>query len=156
MSSSRSRARRLDEINRALPERVSELAGLFLARSDPPVSWTDARVMQRLAAGPLRISELAGGEQISQPGITMLVNRIEERGWVQRRPDPSDGRAVLVELTDAGRAELAALGDGYAELLSKHMGDLSDRELDSLAEAVRILEDLIASLRLTLSQTDGR
>jgi DNA-binding MarR family transcriptional regulator len=156
VSPSRSRARRLDEINRALPERVSELAGLFLARSDPPVSWTDARVMQRLADGPLRISELAAGEQITQPGITLLVNRMVQRGWARRRPDPSDGRAVLVELTDGGRAELDTLGEGYAALLSEHMRGLSDREIDSLADAVRILEDLIASLRLTLPQADAR
>lgn len=52
--------------------------------------------------GPTRLTALTTTEQLTQPAITSLVSRLERDGLVERRPDPSDGRAVLVALTDAG------------------------------------------------------
>ena len=78
------RARQLDEIAEALPQRASALSQLFLTRSSVCVSRTEIGVMRRLADGPRRITELAAEERLSQPGITLLVNRLEDRGWVQR------------------------------------------------------------------------
>ncbi|MDT0345357.1 MarR family winged helix-turn-helix transcriptional regulator [Streptomyces litchfieldiae] len=67
--------------------------------------FTTLSVLDTLATrgSPMRLSELARTEQISQPGITQLVTRLEREGLVERRPDPSDGRAVLVHITEAGR-----------------------------------------------------
>ncbi|HZE05778.1 MAG TPA: MarR family transcriptional regulator, partial [Solirubrobacteraceae bacterium] len=96
------RRRQLDEIAEALPQRASALSQIFLTRSTMSVSRTETGVLRRLSEGPRRISELAAEEQVTQPAITLLVNRLEERGWVLRAADPSDGRAVLVGLTQAG------------------------------------------------------
>jgi DNA-binding MarR family transcriptional regulator len=57
-----------------------------------------------LRSGPLRLTALAEREAVSQPAMTGLVSRLQAAGLVARRADPSDGRAVLVELTAAGRA----------------------------------------------------
>jgi DNA-binding MarR family transcriptional regulator len=57
-----------------------------------------------LRSGALRLTALAEGEAVSQPAMTGLVSRLQAVGLVARRADPSDGRAVLVELTVAGRA----------------------------------------------------
>jgi DNA-binding MarR family transcriptional regulator len=66
--------------------------------------FTTLSVLDTLAnAGPMRLTELARTEQVSQPGITQLVTRLERDGLVERRPDPDDGRAVLVHITEAGR-----------------------------------------------------
>ncbi|AXK34047.1 MarR family transcriptional regulator [Streptomyces armeniacus] len=67
--------------------------------------FTTLSVLDTLAHGdgPMRLTELAGTEQISQPGITQLVTRLERDGLVERRPDPDDGRAVRVHITAAGR-----------------------------------------------------
>ncbi|MGV9881485.1 MarR family winged helix-turn-helix transcriptional regulator [Streptomyces sp. NPDC003006] len=67
--------------------------------------FTTLSVLDTLAFGgsPRRLTELTKTEQVSQPGITQLINRLERDGLVERRPDPSDGRAVLVHITDAGR-----------------------------------------------------
>jgi DNA-binding MarR family transcriptional regulator len=141
------RERQLDEIAQALPARVAELAHLFLQRADPAVSRADVSVMRRLALRPHRVTELAGEEQITQPGMTLLVNRMEERGWATRAPDPSDGRAVLVTLTRAGLRELQTLEQGYHAMLAAHMAALDDGEVQSLAHAVQVLDDLIAHLK---------
>jgi DNA-binding MarR family transcriptional regulator len=68
------------------------------------LSFTTLSVLDTLTSrGPTRLTKLARTEQISQPGLTQLVTRLEQDGLVERRPDPTDGRAVLVHITDAGR-----------------------------------------------------
>src|SRR5262252_3350784 len=53
---------------------------------------------------PQRLSELNRHVLLSQPALSRLADRLAERGLVQRRTDPADGRGVLLALTDAGRA----------------------------------------------------
>lgn len=137
------RRRHLEEIADGLPQRASALTQLFLTRSTVCVSRTEVGVLRQLASGPRRISELAADEHVSQPAITLLVNRLQERGWVLRAADPRDGRAVLVSLAAAGEEALARLREEYRVLLHQEMTALDDRELQTLADAVRILDELI-------------
>jgi DNA-binding MarR family transcriptional regulator len=140
------RERHLDEVAEALPERASTLSRLFLTRTTVCVSRTEVGVLRRLCAAPRRITELAADEHVTQPAITLLVNRLTERGWVRRVADPSDGRAVLVSLTDEGRAAFARLRAEYRALLHEEMATLDDREVETLAGAVEILDRLIARI----------
>jgi DNA-binding MarR family transcriptional regulator len=140
------RSRQLEEIAEALPQRASELSQIFLTRSSVCVSRTEVGVLRRLSAGPRRISELAADERVTQPGITLLVNRLQQRGWVQRAADPRDRRAVLVGLTPAGEDALARLRAEYRALLHEEMAGLHDHEVQTLACAVQILDDLIEKL----------
>jgi DNA-binding MarR family transcriptional regulator len=140
------RSRQLEEIAEALPQRASELSQIFLTRSSVCVSRTEVGVLRRLSAGPRRISELAADERVTQPGITLLVNRLQQRGWVQRAADPRDRRAVLVGLTPAGEDALARLRAEYRALLHEEMAGLRDHEVQTLARAVQILDELIEKL----------
>jgi DNA-binding MarR family transcriptional regulator len=56
-----------------------------------------------LRSGAQRLTALAECEAVSQPAMTGLVSRLHAAGLVKRRTDPSDGRAVLLEVTDMGR-----------------------------------------------------
>ncbi|HWE11513.1 MAG TPA: MarR family transcriptional regulator [Solirubrobacteraceae bacterium] len=140
------RRRHLDEIAEALPQRASELSQIFLTRSSVCVSRTEVGVLRRLSRRPRRISELAADERVTQPAITLLVNRLEQRGWVQRAADPRDRRAVLVGLTPAGKEALARLRAEYRALLHEEMEGLDDQEVATLARAVQILDGLIEQL----------
>ncbi|WP_350278242.1 MarR family transcriptional regulator [Kribbella sp. HUAS MG21] len=53
--------------------------------------------------GPLRLTALLATEQLKQPALTSLVAKLEQDGLVRREPDPTDGRASLLSLTDAGQ-----------------------------------------------------
>jgi DNA-binding MarR family transcriptional regulator len=55
----------------------------------------------------LRMTELANAAMLSSGGLTRLVGRLEERGFVQREQDTADARSFHATLTDAGRARLA-------------------------------------------------
>jgi DNA-binding MarR family transcriptional regulator len=141
------RSTQLDEIAEGLPQRSSALSRLFLTRTTVCVSRTEVGVLRNLRAGPRRITELAAEERVTQPAITLLVNRLEERGWVQRVPDPSDRRAVLVSLTPDGEAVFERLRAEYRALLHEEMASLDDEEVATLASAVEILDKLIARLK---------
>jgi DNA-binding MarR family transcriptional regulator len=75
-----------------------------------------------------------------------LVDRLQDRGWVQRTADPNDGRAVLVSLTVAGADALGALRAEYRAMLQQEMALLDDGQVDTLAGAVQILDQLIERL----------
>jgi DNA-binding MarR family transcriptional regulator len=102
--------------------------------------------MRKLSAGPRRITELAAEERVTQPAITLLVNRLQERGWVERIPDVSDRRAVLVSLTPDGHEVFERLRAEYRALLHEEMASLEDSEVETLAAAVAILDKVIDRL----------
>jgi len=137
------RDRHLDEIAEALPLRAATLSRLFLTRTSVAVSRTEVGVLYELSEQPRRITELAAREAVTQPAITLLVNRLEDRGWVRRGPDPLDGRAVLVEITPRGRETIERLRAEYRALLHEDMAALDDDDIETLARAVEILDGLI-------------
>ena len=140
------RRRQLEEISEALPDRTAALSRLFLARTSMGVSRIEVGVMRSLSAGPRRITDLAADESVTQPAITLLVNRLQERGWVTRVGDPTDGRAVLVSLTARGERALGHALAEYRTLLHDEMARLDDDEVRTLAEAVQILDRLVGQL----------
>jgi DNA-binding MarR family transcriptional regulator len=137
----------LDEIAEALPQRVAALSRLFLTSSRVHASRTEIGVLHSLRTHPRRISELAAVERVTQPAITLLVNRLEQRGWVQRIADPTDGRAVLVSLTDAGRQTVEQLRAEYRALCHEPMLSLDPGDVRTLAAAVGILDELLVAMR---------
>jgi DNA-binding MarR family transcriptional regulator len=145
------RGQRLDAIAEALPVRASAISRLFLTHTSLEVSRTETNVMRRLIRQPRRITDLASGEGVTQPAMTLLVNRLEDRGWLERETDPSDRRAVLVSLTPAGAATFDRLRAEYRALLHEEMAMLPDEDVAALARAVEILDTLIE--RLAVRQT---
>jgi len=86
--------------------------------------------------GPRRITALAAAESVSQPSMTQLVQRLEQRGLVARSSDPADGRAALVSLTDEGRAALAERRARGACRIATLLADLPAEDVLALSEAL--------------------
>jgi len=135
----------IDEVAEALPKRVAALTRLFLKRTG--ISRVEAGVLGAVRSGPRRITDLAEREGCTQPAITRLVDRLQERGWVVREPDPSDGRVVLVALTAEGQEMADRLRGLYREMLHGEMGKLAEEDVRVLARAVEVLDVLIAGLQ---------
>lgn len=154
-SVTRSRHHQIDEIAEALPQRATTITRLFIAHTNMRISRTEASVMRALSTRPRRISDLVAGEGLSQPGITLLVNRLQERGWVSREPDPSDRRVVLVTLTQHGHEVFNALRAEYRALFHEEMGTLEDEDVETLARAIEILDGLIERLQRPRDRTGG-
>jgi DNA-binding MarR family transcriptional regulator len=141
-----SRAQHLDEIAEALPKRAALLSRLFLRHTALDVSRTEIGVLQAASERPQRISDLAAGEGVSQPATTLVVNHLADRGWVVRQDDPTDGRVVLVEITDAGCDAFNNIRAQYRALLHEEMASLDDESVEVLARAVEVLDELIERL----------
>jgi DNA-binding MarR family transcriptional regulator len=140
------RSARLDEIAEGLPQRAAAISRLFLVNSSIKVSRTEAGVLAALSERPWRTTELAAREGVTQPAVTLLVKRLEARGWVRREPDPRDARANLISLTSAGMSALARLRAEYRALLHEEMATLADRDVETLAQATEVLDKLIEKL----------
>lgn len=98
-----------------------------------------------LTDGPLRISDLAEHEALSQPGMTTLVNRLEAGGLAERVPDPTDGRATLVRITDGGRALLSTRRADRTAALLAEFDRLGDADRAALIAALPAVEQLITA-----------
>ena len=68
-------------------------------------------VLQYLDDAGTRVSVLAERAQITKQSMAELVAHLERHGYVERVPDPADGRAKLVRATDRGRAVFAVARD---------------------------------------------
>ena len=93
-------------------------------------------------AGPLRITDLAEREGVSQPGMTMLVNRLAGEGYAQRFADPTDGRVALVRITAAGRHVLSERHAARAAALRAVIARLPIEHQVALGAAVDALHAL--------------
>jgi DNA-binding MarR family transcriptional regulator len=141
------RAQAIDTVAESLIPRASLAVRLLLRRSRRRVSRSEAGVLSAASGGPRRITELAEIEGVAQPTMTLLVKRLEERGWVTRERDPDDGRVVLVSLTEAGATALDELRADYRGALREHMLAMSDEEVAALVTATTALQRLNEALQ---------
>lgn len=88
---------------------------------------------------PQRMSDLHDHVLLSQPALSRLVDRLVDRGLVERTGDASDGRARRIGLTTAGRDLQRTIGRAHARDVSAAMSALTEDELTQLASLTRKL-----------------
>ena len=138
---------------RATAASLERLAAWIRAASRSAVSATTVTALDTLAReGAMRVTDLAAREGITQPGMTALVNRLTESGWAQKLSDPSDRRATLVRITDAGRAALAERRSARTEVLLSAIAELDPSHQKALLDAQDALDQLA---RLPLKNLAG-
>ena len=91
-----------------------------------------------------RATHLAARLGVSAPVLSRHIAELEELGLVHRRPDPDDGRAQLVALTDAGRAKLIEIEEHRVATLQEFLRDWSQHDAEGTA---KVLQKLSESLR---------
>jgi DNA-binding MarR family transcriptional regulator len=92
--------------------------------------------------GDLTVGELAALERVQPPSMTRKVNGLEDGGYVARRAHESDGRVVVVGLTDRGRQRVLDDRRRRDEWLARQLRDLTPEERDVLRAAAPILQSL--------------
>jgi len=114
-------------------------------RAEHGFSLAQGAVLGRLDRnGPATVSDLAAAERIRPQSMAQTVTDLQSDGLVARSPDPTDGRRILVALTDAGRATLAADRLKREGWLAKSIDEeLSAEEQHLLANAVPLMRRLL-------------
>lgn len=131
---------------RSLAAGINQLVLWLRRHTTPEFSSSTITALDRLRLeGPLRVSELAAREAMSQPGSTLLVNRLADAGYAERVPDPTDGRASLVRITSTGEAVLRRREDQRAEALRERMENLSEADRTLITAALPAIERLVAT-----------
>jgi DNA-binding MarR family transcriptional regulator len=124
----------------ALTERVQRA----LAAADlPPLSWYELLwAVKRSPTGRPRMSELAEWLTLSRGGITKLVDRLEEAGYLRRVPSADDRRSLQAELTPAGQRMLEEMHAACVGEVERHFATLTVEEAELITAA---LEKVTAS-----------
>lgn len=112
--------------------------GLAAAGYDD-ITPAQARVFQRIAAGGSRLTDLAEQAGVTKPTAGFLVDQLERAGYVERVPDPSDGRARLVKVAERGARSVEASRAIVAEIEAEWTAHLGERRM---AQLRRLLTDL--------------
>jgi DNA-binding MarR family transcriptional regulator len=123
-------------------DRLLEIAILLqddLARSFAGTGLTTARThllweLHRLGASTQQA--LAATLKVSPRNVTGLVDALESHGYLERRPHPTDRRALLVTLTDLGRQTMARMAADREQAAAQLVSDLSDSQLHQLRHAL--------------------
>lgn len=95
-----------------------------------------------LREGEMTVGALAARERVQPPSMTRTVSCLVDLGYAERVPHPSDGRQVVVRLTDAGRAAVLADRARRDEWLAVRLAELSAEERDVLRRAAPLLQRL--------------
>ncbi len=109
-------------------------ARLFREHGLTPSQYNILRIL-RGEGKPLPILEIASRTITVVPGITGLIDRLEQAGFVNRLRCEKDRRVIYVALTDHGTKTLAALDEPLVALHHKLLGHLSQAELKELDPA---------------------
>ncbi len=91
--------------------------------------------------GAIRLSDLSGRLHIAPRSATEVVDALESRGLVERRPDPSDRRATLAELTEHGTTVLRGIRAARGTEAERVFDRLSPADRDHLARILRQLQN---------------
>jgi len=114
-----------------LEQRLQEETGMLLADNEALLSIGHSDE-------PLRMSDIADRLVLSPGGATKVIDRLEQMGCVMRHPDPSDRRATVLELTEAGREAVgrnrSIIDAGLKAVWADHVSD----------EEAQILVDVMA------------
>lgn len=92
--------------------------------------------------GEMTVGELAATERVQPPSMTRIVNCLEEGGWVTRRPHDTDGRQVLVVISEHGIETLLADRARRDAWLAQRLRELTADERAVLRKAAPLLDRL--------------
>jgi DNA-binding MarR family transcriptional regulator len=118
---------------------VDKLAGLSPAR----LSALSVVVF----AGPQSLGALAAAERVAGPTMTRVVDGLAGAGLAERRPDPTDGRAVLIAATAAGESLMRAAAARRISAIAAAIESLPAPDQRRLTAAAGLLDQVAAAVR---------
>lgn len=129
---------------------LKDLNNAAIAASGLRLEAAGVHVLGRLALlGPVRLTELATALGLDPSSVSRQVSAVEKAGYVRREPDPSDGRATRLVLTEQGEAAAASVQEKRAQALKVLTRDWSDADHKELAALLaRLNHDLTTNAHL--------
>lgn len=117
------------------------LDGVFAPRGLTAQQYNVLRILRGAHPEPMQTMEIAERMIERTPGITRLLDRLENKGLVERRRRADDRRCVLRSITRKGLELLAALDEPVAEANREAMGTLSSAQTERLIELLDAIRE---------------
>lgn len=133
--------RRADPVTLEVVELIGDVVARFYedyeaAAGDHSLTGAQARLLSLLSLEPLPMRKLAQKLKCEPSNVTGIVDRLETRGLVERRPDPADRRVKLAAATDEGRRVARSLRESL-RFAREPLAGLSDDERLALRGMLR-------------------
>ena len=109
------------------------------ARGYEGLALAHIALLPHLDVDGTRVTTLAERAGMTKQGMGQLVLDLERRGYVERTPDPADGRALLVRFTEAGRRLLGEAVTVTREIEAHYAAVLGEQQMATLREALVVL-----------------
>jgi DNA-binding MarR family transcriptional regulator len=137
--------RRPDALTMEVVELIGDVVARFYAdyeeaAGEHALTGAQARLLSLLSLEPLPMRKLAQKLKCEPSNVTGIVDRLESRGLVERRPDPADRRVKLAAATEDGRRVAQDLREGL-RFAREPLAGLSDEERQSLRDLLRRMLD---------------
>ncbi|MFN8031826.1 MAG: MarR family transcriptional regulator [Mycobacterium sp.] len=129
---------------RLLREFRDDLAEPRAAAGYGDVREPHLQIFGNIRVGGIRLTELADRAQLSPAATSELVNNLTELGYLTRRPDPADGRAKLIDLTDRGRRLMAVAGERVADIEQRWSAVVGAKNFAQMCRTMQRLLDELA------------
>jgi DNA-binding MarR family transcriptional regulator len=112
------------------------------------LTWPEISALARLdRGGPTTASALAKLEQISPQSMGATLGALEERGLLERRPDPLDGRQAVISVTEAGQLALGSRRSARTDQLARALATgFTNAELRQLMAVAPLIDRLAQSI----------
>ena len=135
------KTRRSDPVTMEVVELIGDVVARFYqdyeeAAGDHRLTGAQARLLSLLSLEPLPMRKLARKLKCEPSNVTGIVDRLETRGLVERRPDPADRRVKLAAATDEGRRVARSLRESL-RFAREPLAGLSDEERLALRGLLR-------------------
>ena len=127
-----------------IPYRAMEAATIDgLARAGyTDMTVAQARIAARIDPGGSRVTRLAEAAQVTKQTAGFLVEQLERAGYVERVPDPTDGRARLVKLAARGHAAREEVLPALAEVEAHWLAHIGPERMAQLRETLTMLREI--------------
>ncbi|MGG6238601.1 MarR family winged helix-turn-helix transcriptional regulator [Nodosilinea sp. AN01ver1] len=109
----------------------------------PHLSLSQLRVLYFLRRrSQSSLSEVADYLDVTRPTMSAMVERLVQRGLIDRISDPNERRRIILTLTPAGEAEMTRVYDATLQTVADRLADLSEAQLQQVQAGLAILSDL--------------
>ncbi|WP_307817715.1 MarR family winged helix-turn-helix transcriptional regulator [Nocardia acididurans] len=113
-------------------------------RADAQISLTQLSALATLNRdGAMTPGALAAKERVQPPSMTRVIASLSDLDLVERKPHPTDGRQIIVSLSEAGRALIADETHAREAWMTEQLATLRPDQLKVLNEAVGIMKQIV-------------
>lgn len=122
---------------------TNEVVDRLHALGHTSVSQSYISVLGNIDTEGTRLGTVSERVGTTRQAVSQLVKEIESKGYLERLPDPEDGRAVLVRHTSSGRGLLGAALEIMGEIEERYESIIGERRMQQLKRTLALLADSV-------------